>query len=364
MGFEAAAFTSRAATDHGVHRGWRGGDETDRLREQNPAGWSSRPGHAGSAFESPLHGGGGAVCTDLAPQMPWRQAGLSLWTSGVEDGAWRLLEVPPSPSLEDAGDGAGHGQSRVVASSIHRSWGHPPPRVCRDLRGWDPAGTVARWLACVTQHHIPRSVPAVAGVRVSWFMAVTFRCADGPPLPPSVDGRSAGLHLLAVVSPTSSRTRSVQLPPSLLPCCPPGTPVGWSCPYFCLHAPALPPHGAWEHPPWPLLLPVLGRRDPDAFRTSKGQSAPGLCPRTRPWSIGPTPGMALQTRAPPGTSNWLLGLPHAGWTRVSPQAGASRSSSPQHKHSGSLPLPTALELPDSFLLTSVPPASKSCRLSW
>lgn len=108
MGFEAAAFTSRAATDHGVHRGWRGGDETDRLREQNPAGWSSRPGHAGSAFESPLHGGGGAGSPDaVATGGPLL---VDVWCGG------RGLETSGSAALTVPGRRRGRRRSRTIQS--------------------------------------------------------------------------------------------------------------------------------------------------------------------------------------------------------------------------------------------------------
>lgn len=133
---------------------WRGGDGTDRLREQNPAGWSSRPGHAGSAFEPPSMVAEGLRARTWLPRCHGDRrsspCGRLVWRTGLGD-FWKCRPHRPWKTL-------GTAQVTDNPESWHPPFtgagGYLPPRVRRDLRGWDPAGTVARWLACVTQHHV------------------------------------------------------------------------------------------------------------------------------------------------------------------------------------------------------------------
>lgn len=131
-----------------------------------------------------------------------------------QDGAWRLLEVPPSPPLGD-GDSVDRRQSRVVLSSMYRSWGSPTaatalpgPRVGRVLQELSFGGRLAS--LHVTSS---RSVPAVTGFRVSFelIMAVTVPLCGRTPYP-SVEGRLASAfrwpgHPLPLAPAVSSRSR-------------------------------------------------------------------------------------------------------------------------------------------------------------
>lgn len=152
---------------------------------------------------------------------------------GVETSGRAALTVP--------GRSGGQRRSRTVQSRAvlhlrelgvahrrHRSAGTP----C----GWNPAGTVVWWLACVTQHHVLQVHPCCGRCPrvLPGYGCDSPSCRWAPPYP-SVDTVGC-LHHPVAVSPTSHPLRPAAHPhrPSAAPS---GTTVDRSCPHCCLHAP-------------------------------------------------------------------------------------------------------------------------------
>ena len=228
-----------------------------------------------------MHGGGGAAGTDLAPQTPWRQAGLSLgvWCGRTGlGGFWkcrphRPWEMGGTAWIRDNPESCCPPCTELgVSRRRHRSAG--------TSRGQNPAEACSRWPACVH----PTSGPPwqVSACPSGLWLRQSIVWLD----PLSICPWTVGLAPLRL---HFSCTCCVQPPTPTAPLPPPRGPQ-WTgavlVPAFT--PPTLPPRVSQERPlqllPGPLFSCAFVVLTFSPYLQTSG--CPGLCPCACPWSVG------------------------------------------------------------------------------